>query len=441
MSVSNMRDKPQPPHLVFLPSGIGNPATFFRLAAAMVAPRSCRVTFINVQPHPVDPDFASQPGVDLLDFDMLADTDDDAISDDPFIARVATINRSLYQVIPILASLRASAIFSDFAIAATLSQISIDLNIPLLVVSTTSAKFLAVITNIPRLLSQDPNVFSDSAGEIEVQGMPSIQKASIPAAWLQKSSTNHLLTAYLVPNAQALSRVRGILFNTFDWFEQETLAVLNGSQPPFFPVGPLPTYQQLAGHQHLLTWLGEKPAKSVVYVNFGSQEVISEDQMRELRKGLEICGYHYLWVISQGTACFERRDKGVIVEGGVDQERVLTEPAIGVFVNQCEWQSIMLAAWEGVPVLAWPQPGDQRMNAEAVEKTGLGIWMKEWNGRGEEIVDGDEIGRVVRQMMEDLDINKAAMIVRERAREASEIGGSSQKTFDKVMQMFTSNIN
>lgn len=53
------------------------------------------------------------------------------------------------------------------------------------------------------------------------------------------------------------------------------------------------------------------------------------------------------------------------------------------------------------------------------------------------MVDGDEIGRVVRQMMEDLDINKAAMIVRERAREAPEIGGSSKKAFDKVVQMFT----
>ncbi|KAG6405845.1 hypothetical protein SASPL_133439 [Salvia splendens] len=433
-----MKEKPQPPHLVFLPSGIGNPATFFRLAAAMAAPRSCRVTFINVQPHPVDSDFASQPGVELLDVDMLADTDvATTISDDPFIAHVATTNRSLYQLTPILASLRASAVFSDFAIAATLSQISADLNIPLLVVSTTSVKFLAV----PRLLSQDPNVFSDSAEEIEVQGMPSIPKANIPAAWLKKSSTNHLLTEYLVPNARALSRVRGILFNTFDWFEQETLAALNRSQPPLFPIGPLQPYQKLGGHQHFLTWLSEKPAKSVVYINFGSQEVISEDQMRELRKGLEICGYHYLWVIAQGTACFERRDNGMIVKGGVDQERVLTDPAIGVFVNQCEWKSIMQAAWEGVPVLAWPQHGDQMMNAEAVEKTDLGIWMKEWNSRGEEVVDRDEIGRVVRQTMEDLDINKAAMIARERAREAYEIGGSSQKAFDKVMQMFTSSNN
>ncbi|XP_057769648.1 UDP-glycosyltransferase CGT-like [Salvia miltiorrhiza] len=437
MSVSDERDRP---HLVFLPSGIGNSALLFRLAAAM-ASRNCRVTFINV--HPPQPAFPNQPGVEVLDFEMLAVADTASLDDgDPFIARAAAINRAFRQLNPILTSLQASAIFSDFAVAATLA----DLNIPLFIVSTTSAKFLALVANTPRLLSRDPDAFSNCAGEIQVQlGMPSIPKASIPAAWLHKSSSNNLLTAYLLPNARALSRVRGVVFNTFDWFEQETLAVaaLDSSRPPLFPVGPLPTHQQQGGHQYHLPWLREQPAKSVVYVNFGSQlEVISQDQIGEVRKGLEICGYGYLWAMAEGEPCFERRGKGVIARGGVDQERVLADPAIGVFVNQCEWQSIMQAAWEGVPVLAWPQHGDQRMNAEAVEKTGLGMWMKEWSRGGEGAVDGDEIGRVVRQMMEDLNINKAAEIVRERAREAaSENGGSSQKAFHKLMHMFTSNNN
>lgn len=178
---------------------------------------------------------------------------------------------------------------------------------------------------------------------------------------------------------------------------------------------------------------------------------MSPDNIRELKKGLEISGYHYLWATQgnssiafegfSGESCFERHEKGMIVRGRVDQERVLADPAIGVFVNQCEWQSIMQAAWEGVPLLAWPQHGDQKMNAEAVEKTGLGIWMKEWGSGGEEVVDGNRISRLVGQMMQDLKIKKAAKIVRERAREACENGGSSQKAFNKVVQTFTSNKN
>lgn len=96
----------------------------------------------------------------------------------------------------------------------------------------------------------------------------------------------------------------------------------------------------------------------------------------------------------------------------------------------------MQAAWEGVAVLAWPQHGDQRMNAEAVEKSVLGVWMKQWSGGGDEAVDGDEIGQTVKQMMGDLKIKKAAKVVLERAREASGNGGSSQKGCQELMQCF-----
>lgn len=161
MSVSNKRENP---HLVFLPSGIGNSTPFFRLAAGM-ASRNCKVTFINVQPQAVDPEFADQPGVEVLDFEMQADAPSDTTISHQFIARVTAINRALYQLNPILTSLQASAIISDFAIAATLAQISDDLNIPLYIVSTTSAQFFAVVANIPLLLSQDSEVFSNSSAK------------------------------------------------------------------------------------------------------------------------------------------------------------------------------------------------------------------------------------------------------------------------------------
>lgn len=445
MSVSSKRDSP---HLVFLPSGIGNSTPFFGLAVG-VASCNCRVTLINVQPRGVDPELANQPGVEVLDVELQADVD--ASVSDPFIARITTINRALCQLNPILTSLQASAIFTDFAVAATLAQISDDLNIPLYIVSSTSALFLAIVANIPLLLSQDSEVFSNSATEIEVQGITSIPKSNIPAAWLLDSSTNDLLTSYLLPNARALPKVRGILLNTFDWFEQETLSRATNSQlPPLLPVGPLSTYDYQKGHHHL-RWLSEQPAQTVVYVDFGSREVMSPDHIRELKKGLEISGYHYLWATQgnstgefegfSGESCLERHKKGMIMRGRIDQERVLADPAIGLFVNQCEWQSIMQAAWEGVPMLAWPQHGDQKMNAEAVEKTGLGIRMKEWGNRGVEGVDGNSISQLVGQMMQDSNIKKAAKIVRERAREACENGGSSQKALNKVVQMFINNKN
>lgn len=458
MSVSNNRENP---HLVFLPSGIGNLTPFLRLAA-MVASHSCKVTFINIQPQAPDPEFtrfsifvANHPQIEVLDFEIHTHTPSDSSINDPFLVHIENMNRELYRLNPILSSSQVSAIFSDFAIAATLAQISANLNITFYVLSTTSARFFSVVANLPVLLAEDPNVFSNSSGAIEIQGLAPIPKSSIPLAWMHNSSTNYLLTAYLLPNAQSLSKVKGVLLNTFDWFEQETIAALSSSRvlnslPPVFPIGPLPNYEPQKSH-HLL-WLSEQPAESVVYVDFGSREVISPDQTRELAKGLEICGYNYLWVIKgnkdegvlegfSGDSYPEGTRKGKIIRGGVDQEKVLADPAIAGFVNQCEWESVILAAWHGVPMLAWPQHGDQKMNAETVENAGLGIWIKNWGWGGEELVEANEICRLLTQIMGDLNIKKKVKIVREKAREACEIGGSFEKIFKEVIEMFTSNEN
>lgn len=34
------------------------------------------------------------------------------------------------------------------------------------------------------------------------------------------------------------------------------------------------------------------------------------------------------------------------------------------------------AMWNGVQVLAWPQHGDQKINTDVVERTGMGIWCR-----------------------------------------------------------------
>ncbi|KAK6129292.1 hypothetical protein DH2020_037001 [Rehmannia glutinosa] len=446
MSLTNSFVQTEHPRLVFLPSGVGNSTPFFQLAV-MLASRNCKVTFINVQPQTPEfarfaSFFANHPIIEILDFEFQSHTPSDSTVNDPFIIHIENINRSLYQLIPILSSSQISAIFSDFVLAATLSQISADLNIHFYLISTTSAQFFSVIAHLPFLLAENPNIFSNSSGDIEIQGLAPIPKSNIPPTWMN-DSTNYLLTAYLLPNARSLAKVNGVFLNTFNWFEPETIAALNSNRvlnslPPVFPIGPMQSYHPLESLH--LPWLSEQPAESVVYVNFGSREVMSTDQIRELRKGLEICRYNYLWAMKDdngefsGYSCLKGTRKGEIIRGGVDQEKVLAHPAIGGYVNQCEWDSVIQAAWCGVPVLAWPQHGDQKMNAEIVEKVGLGIWMKEWGWGGETLVAGKEIGRLVAQIMGDLNIKKKAKIVREKAREACEIGGARKRFLLKCSQ-------
>ncbi|KAL0450505.1 UNVERIFIED_CONTAM: UDP-glycosyltransferase 13 [Sesamum latifolium] len=461
MSVSNSFDNREYPHLVFLPSGIGNLIPFFRIAVMFVS-RNCKVTFINIKPQAPAPEFvsfsrfsANHPRIEILDFEMDLHTPLDSTIRDPFIIHFQNITRSLDHLKHVLSSSPVKAIFSDFAIAAKLAEISADLDIPYYIVSTCSAQFFALIAYLPVLMMEDPNVFSNPLGDVKIQELAPIQKSSIPPTWMD-DSTNYLLPVYLLPNAGSLPKVKGVLLSTFNWFEPETIAALNrgrvlNSLPPLFPIGPLPSYEPQESHH--LPWLNEKPAESVVYVNFGSREVMSTDQIRELRKGLEICGCNYLWVIKGNENVHNSREfqefsgdsspegsksRGKIIRGWVDQEKILAHPAIGGFVNQCEWVSVMQAAWYGVPMLAWPQHCDHKMNAETVEKAGLGIWIKDWGWGGEKLVDRKEIGRLLEQIMGDWDIKKAAKNVREKAREACEVGGSSEKVLVKVIAMLTS---
>ncbi|MCE3051277.1 hypothetical protein HAX54_049320, partial [Datura stramonium] len=57
-----------------------------------------------------------------------------------------------------------------------------------------------------------------------------VSKSSISPSWLDDSPSNYVLEAYFLPNAQALPQVTGVFLNTFDWFEPETIAALNGGR-------------------------------------------------------------------------------------------------------------------------------------------------------------------------------------------------------------------
>lgn len=118
----------------------------------------------------------------------------------------------------------------------------------------------------------------------------------------------------------------------------------------------------------------------------------------------------------------------------MNQQEILAHPAIGGFVNHCGWNSVMEAASEGVPLLAWPQHGDQRVNAEVVEKAGLGIWEKDWGWGVERLVKGEEIGRKIGELMENEKLRDRARKVGEEARKARGTDGSSDKVLMGVIE-------
>nr|XP_019707779.2 UDP-glucose:2-hydroxyflavanone C-glucosyltransferase [Elaeis guineensis] len=138
-----------------------------------------------------------------------------------------------------------------------------------------------------------------------------------------------------------------------------------------------------------------------------------------------------------GERYLERvKDRGLVVKGWVDQEEILRHRAIGGFLSHCGANSVFEAAFHGVPVLGWPEGGDQRVNAEVVVRSGLGIWVKEWSWEGEEeVVMGEEIGERVRHLMEDEGLQASAARLREGAVKAVAEDGSSGKGLAEFIRM------
>ncbi|PWA41126.1 UDP-glycosyltransferase 13 [Artemisia annua] len=150
---------------------------------------------------------------------------------------------------------------------------------------------------------------------------------------------------------------------------------------------------------------------------FWKQNCNVRDQITELGKGSEESGLKFLWVLK--AKIVDKDDSQ-----GLDEIEILSHPAVGGFVSHCGWNSVMEAAARGMPMLEWPQLGDQKVNAGVVEAAGLGVWEKSWGWLGERLVKGEEIAKMVKKVMCDDSLRENATIIGEEGLNATKAGGS-----------------
>jgi hypothetical protein len=248
-----------------------------------------------------------------------------------------------------------------------------------------------------------------------------------------------------------------VLVNTFDALEAEALRAV----PEFelTAVGPVMTddeaspsgWDLLRPHDATayMEWLDAKPARSVLYVSFGSFLSMSTRQVEEMRRGLEATGRPYMWVArvadagsnheadsSGGTG--EGHQLGLVVEW-CDQVRVLSHPAVGCFVTHCGWNSTLESVTCGVPMVAVPQWTDQPTVAWLVQAhMGAGVRARV---DGEGVVEHGELQQCVELVMGDGEaaamVRTQAALWRDRATEAVACGGTSERNlraFASVLQ-------
>ncbi|XP_048331060.2 UDP-glucosyltransferase 29-like [Ziziphus jujuba] len=177
----------------------------------------------------------------------------------------------------------------------------------------------------------------------------------------------------------------------------------------------------------IINWLDKKEKSSTVFVSFGSEYYLTNEEMEEIAYGLELSKVNFIWVVrfplGQKMALEEALPKGflervgengMVVEDWAPQMKILGHSSIGGFVSHCGCSSLMESLKHGVPIIAMPMQLDQPINAKLMERIGVGLEVKrDKNGR----IEREHLAKVIREMV----VEKSRKHIEKKAREMSDI--------------------
>uniref|UniRef100_A0ACD6A002 Uncharacterized protein n=1 Tax=Avena sativa TaxID=4498 RepID=A0ACD6A002_AVESA len=291
------------------------------------------------------------------------------------------IRRSLPSLRTLLHSISSTtpiaALVPDFICTMAL-PLAAELGLPAYIFVPSNVTFLYLMHRLVELHEgASPGEYRDLPEPLEMPGGLSLRRADLPEGHRSSKAPAY---ARLLAAGRRYSLADGFLANTFHEMEPATVEAFKqvadrGTSRPVFPVGPLvrsnSADEAAAGASLLLEWLDSQPARSVVYVSFGSGGALSVEQTAELAAGLEASGHRFLWAVRMPSLDghshsfgaggddddplawlpegFVRRTegRGLAVAGWAPQVRVLSHPATAAFVSHCGWNSTLESAVAG----------------------------------------------------------------------------------------------
>ncbi|XP_072959916.1 UDP-glycosyltransferase 88B1-like [Typha angustifolia] len=333
------------------------------------------------------------------------------------------------------------------------------LSIPAYFFYTSNASALASFLHFPILHARISSSFKDmDKTPIIFPGLPPIPASDMLLPLLDREDS-----AYkgFIRHFSRLPLADGILVNSFESLEPRALeAIRTGSClpdrtiPPVYCVGPVIRDGKRETRHESAQWLDAQPCGSVVFLCFGSLGVFTEEQIREIARGLENSGHRFLWVVrvaADTTRLYDRpaepdldrvlpegfvertKGRGLVLKTWAPQVEVLGHVAVGGFVTHAGWNSVLEGIWAGVPMVAWPLYAEQRMNKVVMEEElGIGVGIE---GYERAVVGAEEVERKIRWLMESEEgrrLRDRTARMKSAARAAMEEGGSSYRALKEV---------
>ncbi|XP_068642823.1 UDP-glycosyltransferase 89B2-like [Aristolochia californica] len=296
-----------------------------------------------------------------------------------------------------------AAIISDMFLGWTL-HLAADLGIPRLVFSPSGAFAISVVNSLWRRMPKLPDN-SDSDYPVsfpEIPGAPTYpwwQLSTVYRSYKEGDELSEFIKDGMLANMASW----GLVVNSFTELEGKYLEHLRKTlgHPRVWAVGPLhlqPTETNDRGGsssvrlEDVMTWLEGREEGSVIFICFGSQAVLSRQQMEAVAEGLGRSGVAFVWCVKEATrghdaknfglvpAGFEAEvsDRGLVIKGWAPQVAILSHRSVGVFLSHCGWNSVLEGIVAGVSFLAWPMGADQFLNATLLEESGVAV--RVWEG-------------------------------------------------------------
>ncbi|KAJ8533627.1 hypothetical protein K7X08_006951 [Anisodus acutangulus] len=230
--------------------------------------------------------------------------------------------------------------------------------------------------------------------DVHLPNMPILKWDELPS-FLLPSNPFPVLANAILRQFNYLSKPIRIFIESFDELEKDIVDYMSDFLP-IKTVGPLlvedPRIEEdvradmVKADSSITQWLNSKPSSSVVYISFGSIVVPSQEQIDEIAYGLLNSGLNFLWIMKppRKNSSFpivvlpqgfleKVGDKGKVVEWCL-QEQVLAHPSLACFLTHCGWNSSMEVIANGVPIVAFPQWGDQVTDAKyLVDEFKIGV--------------------------------------------------------------------
>ncbi|KAF8762845.1 hypothetical protein HU200_009013 [Digitaria exilis] len=280
-----------------------------------------------------------------------------------------------------------------------------------------------------------------------VRGMSKHMRLRDYPSFLRTTDPGDKMLEYGLHEMEHCKDATAVVYNTFDELEQPALDALRANfTPASYTIGPLNLLA--AEHEQLvpaldtlgsnlwkedhacLQWLDAREPRSVVYVNYGSITVMTNQQLLEFAWGLAGSGYAFLWVIRPDlvVAASTGGADAVLPAAFVEETR-----GRGLLASWCPQEAVL--RHEARVELDAGEP--ERRGADAVLTNCL-YKCAEW-GVAMEVGDDVRRGVVERRIREAMggekgrEMRERALEWKEAAARATRPGGSSFANLDRLI--------